>query len=87
MKYHVIIVVAALLTAGCSDRSSENWYDQSNNATIHRDEFIADQAALGVDPDQARAAHDLKQFTIRTEGRNMSVVLEGEDLERTLNQP
>jgi hypothetical protein len=87
MNYRVILAVIALFVVGCSDRSSENWYDQSANATIHRDEFIADQAALGVDPDQARAAHDLKQFTIRTEGRNMSVVLEGEDLERTLNQP
>jgi len=70
----------AAIVCSCSDQPKDDWYDRSTQITMERDTYIDGQAVLGVDPDEARKLHDMKNFTIITEGRHLGVVREGSDL-------
>ena len=81
------ILMAIGTVLGCSNQKKETWYDVASETSSNEDKHIADQESFGVSPEDARADYTRRLFTIRTEGRDTKLTLEGEELKQSVSRP
>lgn len=82
-----VFLALAATGIGCSSQKKETWYDETSSLSAQEEQFIADQQSAGVSPEEARATYARKLFTIRTEGRNETLTLEGDELKQKVTTP
>jgi len=82
-----IAVSAGLIVTGCSEKKSDNWYEESQDQSAEQEQYIQDQISFGSTEEKARGDYNMQLFRLRTEGRGDKITVEGDELKQQISHP
>ena len=83
----LIAGLIGLIGMGCSEKKSDNWYEESQDQRAEQDQYIQDQISFGSTEEKARGDYTMQLFRLRTEGRGDKITLEGDELKQQISHP
>ena len=83
----LILGLIGLIGMGCSEKKSDNWYEESQDQSAEEEQYIQDQISFGSTEEKTRGDYYMQLFRLRTEGRGEKITVEGDELKQQISHP